>query len=129
MGVDPSTSTGIVILEGDKVLVSEAIRFADTDGYTRLHLIAARFAQLVDIYSPDVFNCHRRVRVWQPRFTLVLMVQIGTLIRSKLFMRDKIWFNLPPTSLKKWVAGEAGADRRNIKRLSRPSGGLRPRLQ
>lgn len=115
MGIDPSlTSTGIVVLDGDKILLSRAIVTKPGD-YQRdiLRLMAIR-DEIVDILYRS-----RPDRVAIEGFSMgskgraVCQIgMLGGLIRELLESwsdRGYTWHEVPPTTLKKFVTGKGNA--------------------
>jgi crossover junction endodeoxyribonuclease RuvC len=110
LGVDPSTSTGVVVLAGSKFIQGHLLKFDGVEGYQRLHLIAEAFGSILDIYKPD--EVFIEGFGYNNRFTLVILVQIGTLIRQQMWNRGMKWWDVPPNVLKKWVTGSGKADKK-----------------
>jgi crossover junction endodeoxyribonuclease RuvC len=110
MGIDPSTKSGVVVLghEGE-VKLAVCIEFAKAKGFERLQLIAKSMKSLIEEWKPDVVVVEGFA--FRNKFTLVLMVQVGTIVRQALYLAGISWYDVPPTQIKKWTTGSGSADK------------------
>lgn len=109
MGIDPSTKTGIVVLEGDDVLVEAWVNYPDETGLKRLQLIANYTALLAVKFQPDAIYIEGLN--FNNKFTLVLLAQLRALLTDRLDKAGFRWMDVPPNTLKKWVTGSGAADK------------------
>ena len=108
MGIDPSTKTGVVVLDADgAVLDAKVVHFAEAKGFRRLQLIAKSMQSLVSEWKPT----HVVVEgfAYGNKFTMVLMVQTGTIVRQALYSAGISWYDVPPTAVKKFTTGKGSA--------------------
>ena len=99
MGIDPSTKSGVVVLDHDGTLLeSKLAHFAEAKGFHRLQLIAKSMVSLVNEWKPT----HVVVEgfAFGNKHTLVLMVQTGTMVRQALYSAGISWYDVPPSKLK-----------------------------
>lgn len=108
MGVDPSTKTGVVILELSGTLIdTKHLLFKEDRGCKRLQLIAQSISSLLDQYAPQVIAIEGLAHA--NKWTKIEMAEIGSVIRLEFFKRGLGWWNIPPTVLKKWTTGKGNA--------------------
>jgi len=106
LGVDPSTKTGIAIVDSVKgVLLRKEIKVPKGQkGLRRAVTISDVIVAVIREYKPDVIaiegygygNAH----------TLATLVEVGTIIRLCLQVEADGYYEVPPTSLKKYVTGK-----------------------
>jgi crossover junction endodeoxyribonuclease RuvC len=112
MGIDPSSSTGVVVLAGNVVLHAGIVPTLGTRGYERLQLIAGGVVALYLSYPV------KEVFVESPLshggWNLVSQVEAGTVIRMGLYSAGAGWWDVSPTSLKKWVSGKGHASKKEM---------------
>ena len=111
LGVDPSTYTGLCLLENDQHK-TKLLHFDKARGFERLHLIAQSFNNTVKEWSPDlvVIEGYAYGNVG----SLVTLVEIGTLLRKTLYDGKISWYDAPPTLLKKFATGKGNANKAAI---------------
>lgn len=110
MGVDPSTFLGYTILdEGGETTCTGVLNFPEEKSWERLQLIATAFRGLLVQYEPD--EVFIEGLAYGNKFTLVLMTQIGTLVRLGMKDLGVAWWDVPPNVLKKWTTGKGSADK------------------
>lgn len=108
VGIDPSTCTGVVVLDKAGELVqSRVIHFPTAKGMDRVQLIAQAVSSFLDQYNPT----HGVIEgyAFGNRNTLVTLVEIGTLLRLELHRRGMPWIEVQPTALKKFCTGKGNA--------------------
>lgn len=110
LGIDIATCTGLALVEGDESRGTTIEAPNGQRGYQRLQLIAGRFIQLLENWNPDIIliegygmGMHGNVS------SFITVVEIGTMIRMALYQRGRSWWEVPPTTLKKWVTGKGNA--------------------
>lgn len=115
LGVDPSSKTGSVIIQGEDVLWRATLK-SDAEDY----LIKGR-----DTASTLIDKCleHKVTHIciedyaMNAKFRLVDMVKLGTIIRWHLRTNfpDVPMYNVPPTSLKLWATRKGKASKADMK--------------
>jgi Holliday junction resolvasome RuvABC endonuclease subunit len=119
IGIDPSTKTGIVVLDEKQNFQQGNWRTIvqcggdKKAGFSRLQAIAKEVGRALDTHDPtaEVFI---EGLAYGNRFTLVLMTQIGCVIRLELCKRNRGWWDVPPSLLKKWTTGRGRADKQDM---------------
>lgn len=112
LGIDPSTYTGVAVLKSGQTLHTEVVNFPDSKGFVRLQLIANRIGALVEQFNPD--GIFIEAPVSHGAWNMLLQAQIATVIRLKLHEMGRGWYDISPTTLKKWVTGKGGADKKSM---------------
>lgn len=111
MGIDPSTWTGIVKIEGDEY-VGKLVNFPQLKGYRRLHALGDELDRTLDIWQPDIVVIEHYA--YGNANTLVTLVEIGSILRDRLYRKNINWWEVPPTVLKKWVTGKGNAKKEAV---------------
>ena len=117
MGLDPSTKTGFVWLESTdgesiNVVASGEIQFAGEKGIRRIQSIGQRIADDLVGFQPDLVVVEGYG--FANRHSLVIMVEIGTVIRLALHEAEIKWATAAPTQLKKFVSGKGNMKKDGI---------------
>ncbi len=108
LGLDVSTKTGAVLLDGPEPIVAEEWTAPKgVVGLERCSAIAANLVKLLQVQSPDVIcienygfaNAH----------TLVPLVEIGTILRYFLKQRGFAFQLVAPNALKKFATGSGAS--------------------
>jgi len=107
MGVDPSTKSGVVVLQGDTSLHEEWVNFKDVKGLLRLQLIADRILFVANTFKPE--RVYIEGLAYGNQFTLVILSQLRVLITDRLDSGGFKWWDIPPLSLKKFTTGSGKA--------------------
>ena len=112
LGIDPSTKTGWVCLSGetDSDIVVEGhgeICFPKAKGIERVQLIGRAIADTLDEHKPNIVVVENYG--FANRHTLVILVEIGTVIRLSLHAYKYSWGAAAPNSVKKFGAGIGNA--------------------
>lgn len=129
IGIDPSTSTGVIVLQGTKVLAQATIHFPDLKGIARVRKIGMALQQLlwpflVDGDRPTVFM---EGYAYGNSFSLATLVEVGTAIRLQLEHLGLEWFTVSPTMLKKWTTGTSKkVDKKVMARFAKSRWGFEP---
>jgi Holliday junction resolvasome RuvABC endonuclease subunit len=88
-------------------------------GLKRLQLIAEDFATTLDFADPGVVFIEG-ISFGSKGSSYVLLVQIQTMFRMELYRRGLEWYEVPPSTLKKWVTGKGNAKSQKwLRRLNR----------
>ena len=111
LGIDPSTFTGIVRIEGEDS-VGKAINFPKLKGFQRLHALGEEIARTVNLWKPDIVVIEGYA--YGNTHTIVTLVEIGATIRHGLYSLGLNWYDCPPTTLKKWVTGKGSAKKPEV---------------
>lgn len=122
MGIDPSTSTGVCVLNcggrhGPKptVVAAQEIRQLSETGIQRARMIASAVGAVVS-HFPYLDLVVIEGYALGNRNSLVTLVEIGTLIRSFLHENGRPFVIVAPTQLKKFVLGR-GSGKKDEMRL------------
>ena len=106
VGLDPSTYTGMALV-GDGEDRGKCVNFPDAKGFNRLFLLRAEVQRVLEIWEPKLVVVENYAFGF--RNSLATVVGCGTIIRVVLFDLKLPWFEVSPTSLKKWVTGKGNA--------------------
>ena len=107
LGIDPSTHTGVVVLEYNekkqrvKTKLKREFHFPKAEGLERLDLMVNEVLRIVGEHDPDgvVIEGYS----YQSKFNITNMVEIGILIRYFLWKNGVEFVDVAPTQLKKFV--------------------------
>lgn len=112
LGVDPSTKTGVAVVNGGKVLHTSRIEAKGLTGLHRAGHIAAQLMSVIERNRPDlvVFEGYGYANT----HTLVTLVEIGTVLRYFVTQSGLEYVDVPPTSLKKFVTGKGNAKKETM---------------
>lgn len=116
MGIDPSSKTGLVIIQGDEVLHRATLR-SDREDYVQKGVdIGLEILGLVSIH--EVTHINIEDYALNARFRLPDMVKVGTTIRLIVHRNTPLvpMYNTPPTTLKKWATLKGSATKADMKR-------------
>lgn len=113
VGIDPSTFTGIVAVQGDAVLAHKCINRPDLKGIARVYGIAHDVSSFLGSLQGDPV-CFLEHYPLQNKFQLATLVEIGSAIRLVLHTRGIPWYTVPPTTLKKWFTADGKADKEQM---------------
>lgn len=109
LGLDPSTTMGIVVLEYDHPTINTILArefVAKGKDMARLGSIGGEVIRLIEVWEPDV--------IWiegysfGSKFNHEIMYSIGTVIRYFLWQSGFDRNTIQPTSLKKFATGKGG---------------------
>lgn len=107
MGIDPSTSTGVAVLDRHGFQETKLLHFPSAKGFDRLQLIATGVANVVEDTNPDAIYIEGYA--YGNKNTLVCLVEVGTSIRAALHKLGRTWTEIQPTQLKLFIAGSGSA--------------------
>jgi crossover junction endodeoxyribonuclease RuvC len=113
MGVDPNSYMGVVVLQGGKLVDSKQVNFPEDKGFTRLQYFGQSIRALLDQWSPDAVFIEGYA--FANRFTLVKVVEFGTVIRTALHEGKHSWWSVQPSALKKFTTGKGNAKKPEMK--------------
>lgn len=114
LGIDPSTYTGLCLLNSDGSSHTMVIRFADQRGLKRLQLIAQVFGHFLDEHKPELAVIEGYGYGGPSPHTLVTLVEIGTVLRLCLHERRILCYVCPPSVLKKFATGKGNAKKPEV---------------
>lgn len=118
MGIDPSTCSGYVVasVEAGRPVVHAAgeVQFKGLRGTKRAREIAVGLAGVATNHNPSLVTIEGYAM--NNRSSLVTLVEIGTLIRDRLWKSGFQYVDVAPTQLKKFVLG-TGAGKKDEVRL------------
>jgi len=117
LGLDPSTVTGFVLLESTdgqaiNVVYSGEISFPGETGIRRIQSIGQRIKDDLTGFQPDLVVIEGYG--FANRHSLVIMVEIGTVMRLALHEAKIKWAVAAPTQLKKFVSGKGNMKKDGI---------------
>ena len=108
MGIDPSTKTGIVVMQGDEVLDADVISCGSKNTIER----AASISRQVRGVAKDhkvAFVIIEDYAYHGNKGSLVALAEIGTMIRWRLWVEKIPYLDAAPNTVKKFVAGKGNA--------------------
>lgn len=107
LGLDISTYCGCAAIDNETNL-TKLIHFKESKGFKRLQLIEQSIGNLLDEWRPDKVVIEGYAL--GSTNNLVLMVEVGTVVRRQIHQRGLgPWWVCPPSQLKKWVTGKGNA--------------------
>lgn len=107
MGIDIASCTGLALV-GDGEDRGKTLEIAKSKGFSRLHLIAQNVEQTLQVWQPDIVVVERYAYC-RNIGSFITLVELGTTIRQVLWDLKLPWYEVPPTTLKKWVTGHGAA--------------------
>jgi len=115
LGLDISvTRTGLAVcsVEDDKLTLehNDSIKVPEKKGINRAHKIAARVADAIIRYEPNIVSIEGYA--FGNRFSLATLVEVGTLVRWAVFSSGLFYIDPSPKSLKKFVTTSGNADKK-----------------
>lgn len=113
LGIDPSTKSGVVCLNGDGTLLdAKHLKFTEERGFYRLQLIAQSVKNVLSDCLPDVVYIEGYA--YNNKHTLVCAVEVGTMIRAELYRAKVPWVEVAPKALKIWTTGNGNAKKEQM---------------
>jgi Holliday junction resolvasome RuvABC endonuclease subunit len=106
LGLDISTYVGMALV-GEGEDRGKCIHFAGLKGFKRLAAIKSQLEMVLDVWAPDYAVIEGFG--FKNKFTLVTLVEVGTIVRDVLHRRGIPWYEVPPTTLKMWTTGKGNA--------------------
>lgn len=108
-GLDIASCTGIALV-GEGEDRGKTLEIPKTKGFARLQLIAQNARQTLSQWGPDLVVVEHYAYC-RNIDSFITIVEIGTTIKSVLWQLGLDWYEVPPTSLKKWTTGKGNADK------------------
>lgn len=113
VGIDPSTKTGIVVLdEKHSVVLAEEIQLKD-GMYSTIYQILDYGQQIADLVPQHSYVAIEGFALMAKGKSVSLLYGIGYAIRFNLIKKQN-YFECPPTTLKKFVTGKGNAKKENM---------------
>lgn len=107
VGLDIASCTGMALV-GEGEDRGKTIQIPKERGFLRLQLVAADVERTLVVWEPTVVVVENYAYCQNIR-SFITLVELGTVIRSVLFRLRLPWYEVPPTTLKKWVTGKGNA--------------------
>lgn len=113
MGIDPSTKTGVAVVDsGKKVVFTTEVEFKKMTGFERVSSLAGRMIELKEEYKPDLI-------VIEDMFvghasSAITIIQIGSILRYFLWQEGVPYLDVGPTVLKKFVSGKGNSKKEEM---------------
>jgi crossover junction endodeoxyribonuclease RuvC len=105
-GIDPSlTSTGIVVLKGDKVISETQISFPEKKSYGHFGEMYSFFNKVWRDWEIKAFSIENYAFAAKGN-TLTRLVELGSMIRYVAALHKQPTYIIAPQNLKKFVAGK-----------------------
>jgi len=114
MGVDPSSKTGVVIIQGDEVLY-RGVLTSEREDYVQKGIdIGLELLGMATLF--EVTHINMEDFSLNSKFRLVDMVKLGTAIRMVLHRStpDVPFYNTPPKTLKLWATHSGKATKKSM---------------
>ena len=113
IGLDISTKTGLCVLNphrGGLSIITKLITTKKFTGLERANHIANECMSIIESEIPVPVTNSYRIVIEGYGFTrtqnLVPLIEVGTVLRYRLFLQGYKYIDVPPTSLKKFVTGK-----------------------
>jgi Holliday junction resolvasome RuvABC endonuclease subunit len=111
LGLDVSTYIGCHLIDeiDNNANKSKLIHFKEYKGFKRLTCLEQSIGNLLDEWQPE----HVIIEGYAlgSKNNLVLMVEVGTLVRRQCYLRGLPYWTVPPNTLKLWTAGKGNAQK------------------
>lgn len=113
VGIDPSaTATGVVaIYDSPESYDTSVFKFPEYRGLHRAKTIATCVINFCIAHNPDVIVIEGYGHSTRNVGTIVILVEVGTLIRQAIRDVGKCYYTVPPTTLKKVTTGSGNANK------------------
>ena len=108
VGLDISTYTGVALASGEEI-IGKTIDFPKLRGLERLHLIAQETERVIKLWQPDLIVIEGYA-IYRAS-SAVTVVSCGAVVRYVLYQMGFGWWEVPPSSLKKWTTGRGNASK------------------
>lgn len=107
VGIDIATNTGLAVV-GEGWNEGKSLTIPTAKGYHRLQLFAQQLDHILDIWTPHRVMIEGYGFGLNPSSSIVL-VEYGTVVRQRLHARGLPWYEVRPSTLKKWTTGKGNA--------------------
>lgn len=113
MGVDPSTATGVAVVDHHKKVIAVAqLEFKKDRGFPRISKIVGGVLGYHEKYRPD-FLVIEDMFIGQAS-SAITVVQIGSILRYFLWQEQIPFIDVPPGTLKKFATGKGNSQKDQI---------------
>lgn len=113
VGIDPSTKSGLVLLQPDKPARTAVLTVPKVKGVARLSELAQRFSDYLDELS-DVDVIAMEGYAYANAYTLATLVEIGAVFRLELYRRKLPCYIVPPSVVKKFATGKGNSKKPEV---------------
>ena len=112
-GLDIATCTGMAYVNDlGEIIGKTASLPKEKRSYRKLQSIAKDVARTLDVWRPELVAIEGYGHPGRSGLhSLIVLVEMGTLIRIALLDLGIPWVELPSTVLKKWTTGKGNADK------------------
>ncbi len=109
VGIDPSTHTGVAVVDSSTgvIFTKEVTAPKGHQGILRAVTISSEVLSILREYNPDMI-CLEGYSL-HSKFNLATMVELGTILRMSLMSLYPEYYEVAPTSLKKFATGKGNA--------------------
>lgn len=108
LGLDPSTCTGLAVIDHDGEGRGKTLQLPQQRGFVRLQLIASDVAMTLHAWEPE-FAAVESYAYTRNITSFITLVEVGTIIRVTLRQLQVPWVDVNPKTLKKWTTGHGNA--------------------
>lgn len=114
LGLDVATVTGFALVDvnGELLDCGEYASKFRGDPLKRADDIASMVMRLVQTFSPGLIVIEGYG--YANKYSLATLVEIGSIIRYRLWLLKKLFVEVPPTSLKKYVTGKGNSPKEQM---------------
>ncbi len=112
LGVDPSTKSGLVYIDGTEVYAS-VLRNERLKGIARVEWIRNSFNSYLDNHH-EIDCAVIEGYAYANKFTLSTLVEIGINLRLSLYIRKIPCYICPPTTLKRYATGKGNSKKPEV---------------
>ena len=115
IGVDPSTKSGLVVVDGTDVH-AQVLRADCFKGISRVDWLRGQFDKWLDErLSTSAINCAViEGYAYANKFTLTTLVEIGVCFRLSMYNRGIPCYICPPSVLKREIVGKGNATKQEV---------------
>lgn len=111
-GLDIATCTGMALV-GEGEDRGKTVHLPKQHGFLRLQLVAKQVEDTLAVWNPDLVVVEGYAYC-KNISAFVVLVEVGTVIRSVLYKARLPWVDVPPTVLKKWTTGRGNAKKEQM---------------
>ena len=115
VGIDPSSNTGLVILDEDMYVVfEECISIEEENKYKKADIIANEVVSNIIDCTDSVYRikvCIEGFSYGSKGKSVDFQYGLGYLIRQKLILYDIDYTEIPPSTLKRFAAGKGNVSK------------------
>lgn len=113
LGVDPSTRTGLAVVTTEGVVLYTAeVEFKKLTGFPRIHAIVGEVFSVIEKFDPVSIVIESMI-VGQAS-SAVTVIQVASILRYFLWQEGILYTEVPPSTLKQFVAGKGNATKEQV---------------